>query len=578
MKRPALIVAVLAGLCLSLATTASTLQAAPVKRPARALLLIIDGLHWEAPERLELPNFHKLCEQGTYVRFAQGALPLHPTGREWASMHTTSLPNPVMVSGTLFIRPDQKLIQDCFYPNQLTAHVTNATAYRSLNQSNSFSMVRSARNIDALEEAMRLLSGHDIRYMRIHLQDSGTGGWKCHDTEKDVPWRRNIWGEGSPYIEEIENADRLLGRLVDHLKEVGKWEETLLVVTTDHGEAPTGAHPPLHPDSSITPMVFLGPGIAKNRVLDYAEQIDIVPTICDFLGVEPPNKDGGAGRVLEEIKAGKKGKSPAEPRRLYTLNALLRDYQATTARLRLKAVNDAAIATELDKAANEFYSLKRFSEWPRARSVERLIRNNQRVLRRLKTMLQKPPTGGKANQLTDAEKAEGWQLLFDGKTLDGWTASSKANWRVRKGKIVVSKGEPGLLHTVEEYDNFVLKTDFRSEPGANSAVFIRSPAFPTETTNSCYEINIADIDDLQPYHPYPTGSLVSLARCEGNHDTTAWQRFEIAAEGGHITVSIDGRKVLYYQDPYPKETGYVGLQFNRGQVEFRNIKLKPIEN
>jgi hypothetical protein len=107
--------------------------------------------------------------------------------------------------------------------------------------------------------------------------------------------------------------------------------------------------------------------------------------------------------------------------------------------------------------------------------------------------------------LTDAELAEGWIALFDGQTLFGWQAQSKADWQVKDGAIFVSKGERGLLTTTVEFDNYVLKLDFRAAQAANSGVFLRTPAVVgmNDITTKCYELNIAP-----PDNPFPTGSYV----------------------------------------------------------------------
>jgi len=86
-------------------------------KPKRAVLFIIDGLHWQAPDRLEMKNLKQLAEQGTYFRRAHLLPPYHPTTGDWARLHTCSIPNPVMLAGTLFVRSKQKLIQDSFFPS-----------------------------------------------------------------------------------------------------------------------------------------------------------------------------------------------------------------------------------------------------------------------------------------------------------------------------------------------------------------------------------------------------------------------------------------------------------------------------
>ncbi len=176
------------------------------------------------------------------------------------------------------------------------------------------------------------------------------------------------------------------------------------------------------------------------------------------------------------------------------------------------------------------------------------------------------------NQLTAEELDDGWILLFDGETDYGWKAGSKANWKVADGVISVSSGEMGLLHTTSEFGDFVLKVDFRNPKETNSGIFLRTPAQPKDPAADCYELNIAD----EKVSPFPTGSFVKREKAQGKHDSTEWRTFTIRAEGGHFTVAIDGQRVLDYVDPKPLSRGLIGLQFNSGSVEFRNVKLKPL--
>jgi hypothetical protein len=176
--------------------------------------------------------------------------------------------------------------------------------------------------------------------------------------------------------------------------------------------------------------------------------------------------------------------------------------------------------------------------------------------------------------LTDAELAEGWISLFDGETLFGWEAASKADWAVRDGAIRVTGGEKGLLCTTVEFDNYVLKADFRAAKNTNSGIFLRTAATvgPTDITTKCYELNIAP-----PENPYPTGGFVGRQKGKQAPERDGeWQSYEVTLDGGKATVKLNGETALEYTDPKPMGRGYIGLQLNEGQVEFKNIKLKPL--
>jgi hypothetical protein len=84
------------------------------------------------------------------------------------------------------------------------------------------------------------------------------------------------------------------------------------------------------------------------------------------------------------------------------------------------------------------------------------------------------------NDLIEAERKQGWQLLFDGKTTQGWRGAMKTTfpdkgWQVKDGELSVQKsaGEAqrgGDIVTTEEFGNFEFQAEFKLAPGANSGI------------------------------------------------------------------------------------------------------------
>lgn len=175
--------------------------------------------------------------------------------------------------------------------------------------------------------------------------------------------------------------------------------------------------------------------------------------------------------------------------------------------------------------------------------------------------------------LGDAELADGWISLFDGKTLFGWQPHSKADWKVEDGAILVTGGEKGLLCTSVQFSDYVLKAEFKAAKGTNSGIFLRTVPVvgKDDITTKCYELNIAPGDN-----PFPTGSLVGRQKAKEVPESGAWQSFEVAVSGPKVNVKLNGEEVLSYDDPKPIGRGHIGLQLNEGRVEFKNIKLKPL--
>src|SRR3972149_9580817 len=77
------------------------------------------------------------------------------------------------------------------------------------------------------------------------------------------------------------------------------------------------------------------------------------------------------------------------------------------------------------------------------------------------------------------KKSDGWQSLFDGKSLDGWKASeNKGTWTVRDG-MLVTHGERSHLFYVgpvnhAQFKNFELQAEVKTEPGSNSGIYFHT--------------------------------------------------------------------------------------------------------
>jgi hypothetical protein len=200
-------------------------------------------------------------------------------------------------------------------------------------------------------------------------------------------------------------------------------------------------------------------------------------------------------------------------------------------------------------------------------------------------------TQAAANQLTVEEQREGFTLLFDGKSLDGWDVrpGQEAVWRVVDGVIENDSSAPGAtLLTKQDFANYVLKAEFRAHPGVNSGLMLRqrregSGPLPTAAGMSGYELNIRDkILENRP-GAYLTGSIVEVARAPADAKIVPdqWNTFEVTMNGDHIVVLYNGRKVVDAHDS-TLASGAIGLQSAHpvdppgAKVEFRNLKVKRL--
>src|SRR5256885_16784634 len=93
------------------------------------------------------------------------------------------------------------------------------------------------------------------------------------------------------------------------------------------------------------------------------------------------------------------------------------------------------------------------------------------------------------NSLTRKESADGWKLLFDGKSLNGWEPHVGGDWKVEDGALVCPGTTPGWLGTSEMFSNYVLKLEFRGAGKVNSGGFLR-PQKEGQPNITGYELQI----------------------------------------------------------------------------------------
>ena len=134
------------------------------------------------------------------------------------------------------------------------------------------------------------------------------------------------------------------------------------------------------------------------------------------------------------------------------------------------------------------------------------------------------------NQLTAGETAEGWVLLFDGTSLNGWAPRLDGRWEVADGTIsAVADAGRGFMVTTAHHANFQLRIDFWIDDTANSGVFLRCPAEGAISQGNAFEVNIFD-----PHETWPTGSINEVAKIQTVPQTAGhWNTFEITADGDH---------------------------------------------
>ncbi|MFH1267004.1 MAG: DUF1080 domain-containing protein, partial [Planctomycetota bacterium] len=153
------------------------------------------------------------------------------------------------------------------------------------------------------------------------------------------------------------------------------------------------------------------------------------------------------------------------------------------------------------------------------------------------------------NQLTDAEREEGWILLFDGRTLDGWmTSSEKPSLRpVEEHCINPHRCGGYMMIHKRPWANFVLQLDFRISPGCNSGIFFRTwPLEPRPGKDVGYNGLEMAVDDTSGAGYHDTGAIYDLVKPTKNALKPAgqWNHVVITCDKNRIRIELNGVQVL----------------------------------
>ena len=220
------------------------------------------------------------------------------------------------------------------------------------------------------------------------------------------------------------------------------------------------------------------------------------------------------------------------------------------------------------------------------------------------------------NKLTATEISQGWKLLWDGKTTNGWRGAGKTSfppkgWIIDNNELTIASGNArdgtsgGDIVSVDEYSNFELVADFKITRGANSGIkyFVTEKYTPTDPSVG---LEFQILDDA--VHPDAKLGVRGNRTCGSLYDLIAavpdkkvnpvgeWNHASIIVKGSHVEHWLNSMKVVEYERTGQMfralvycskfkdfegfgeaKKGHILLQDHGDAVSYKNIKIRVLK-
>ena len=190
-----------------------------------------------------------------------------------------------------------------------------------------------------------------------------------------------------------------------------------------------------------------------------------------------------------------------------------------------------------------------------------------------------------------ADSGDGWQVLFDGKSLDGWKANdAPGTFSVADGELIVHGPRSHLFYdgpvSNHDFKNFELKCEVMAKAGANSGVYFHTKWQEKGWPDAGFEVQVNNTHK----DPKKTAGLYDVKdNFEAPAKDDEWFTMTIRVEGKHVITKVNDTVITDYVEPddFQPSPKHIGRKIDRGtfaiqghdpgsEVHFKNIWVKPL--
>lgn len=184
--------------------------------------------------------------------------------------------------------------------------------------------------------------------------------------------------------------------------------------------------------------------------------------------------------------------------------------------------------------------------------------------------------------------------VFNGKDLTGWEGPVQ-NYEVKDGAIVCKPGKGGTIYTKDEYEDFVVRLEFKLPPGGNNGLAVRYPGSGDAAYTGMCELQVLDSehekfkDRIDPRQAHASAYGMVPAHRGFLRSNDEWNYQEVTVKGSTIKVELNGNVILdadlstvtkFMGRPVAKDRtkGHFGFAGHSDPVQFRNVSIKRLKS